>query len=56
MVLVLEWLDYYFEWFNVCNCVDIIFIIYDVNGLLECDIIWVRVVDGVYVVFMCNGG
>lgn len=38
LVLVVEILNYYLEWFNVYNWVIIDLIIYDVGGIIELDV------------------
>lgn len=38
-------MNYYLEWFNVWNCVDIMLFMYDVNGLMYCDVDFVCFIE-----------
>lgn len=49
VVLLVEKVDYYFEWLNVWNWVDIFLIMYDVGGLLIWDVELVEVIEYVFV-------
>lgn len=47
VVIKVQEMNYYLEWFNVYNCVDVMLLIYDVDGFIECDIEFVCFIDGV---------
>lgn len=44
-VFKVEEMNYYFEWFNVYNNVEVMFIMYDVGGFLEFDVVLVIFMD-----------
>lgn len=45
VVVKVEQMDYYFEWFNVWNKVDVMLVMYDVGGVIEFDLILVSFMD-----------